>query len=578
MKHFIDAGTLRRLGMALALLVLLPLPALAATIYVDDGCTLEQAINSANAQTAEAQGVAQIGPCEKGDIGRADTIMLTDNVRSNGTLTIPAITSEVTIDGGGEAFIGVNNGGFSFSASDGDKLTIENARFTNQGSRSVVIVNVEGDVTFQNVDFYNSAGEGAGVRLTGSGGAKIREGVFRHNRLGSASVVSGSVDISRSSFYDNRGSGAGYVVNGATIRSSTIGHNHETAAGSFAVSGGRLFNVTVAHNSGGGVTGAAPIMNSILYGNSGLDCAASTLSAVNWIGRGTCAGGEKLYTGASPDIDDDLSGEDGDNRYFPLEEGADAAGRGEGCEFLDQPGNPFGPKPCDLGAHSIYVQGSGPRISAPVPTALPTPTPVPDQPVPTIEPVQGWVLYSDREDIKSNEVDASGVGIAHIVEMGFLTALDVWSEVGWGVTACHTDYSNGIFIFLDAAGMPREAVTWPTAPHIDGMTCTYIETPGTIVLLRADPWQEPPTPTPDPDAPVFGPLPLDDCQLITRDMVNLRAEEWGDVLNIIPYETELTAIESSEEFFKVTFEEQEGWVHRDWVTITAGDCGQGGGE
>ena len=67
---------------------------------------------------------------------------------------------------------------------------------------------------------------------------------------------------------------------------------------------------------------------------------------------------------------------------------------------------------------------------------------------------------------------------------------------------------------------------------------------------------------------------LEDCQLITRDMVNLRAEAWGDVLNIIPFETELTASEASEEFFKVTFEEQEGWVHRDWVTITAGVCGE----
>ena len=171
-------------------------------------------------------------------------------------------------------------------------------------------------------------------------------------------------------------------------------------------------------------------------------------------------------------------------------------------------------------------------------------------------------------------MDASGVGIAHIIELGFLTAIDVWSEVGWGVTACHTDYSNGNFVFLDAAGMPREAVTWPAAPHIEGMACTYIETPGTIVLLRADPWQESPTPTPDPNAPVFGPVPLEDCLLITRDMVNLRAEEWGDVLTIIPYETVLAAAASSEEFFKVTFADQEGWVHRDWVTITGGECGE----
>ncbi len=567
MKRIIDAGTIRRLAMALALLVLLPLPALAATINVDGNCTLTQAIESADADDApDGSG------CEDGS--GADTIVLTQDVRASaGTFTYE-VSTEIFVDGRGHAFYGGSGSSFTFTLSGGS-LTIDNARFTNSGADSVVTINATGDVTFRNVEFYNSAGDNAGVTLNGGTGVKIRESVFRYNRLPSGNVVSGAVDIYRSSFYENRGSGSGYVVSGgATIRSSTIGENR---GDSFAVSNSNLFNVTVSQNVGGGVTGGT-IKNSILYAN-GTDCTGSpTLNGVNWIGNGSCTGGIRTYTGASPDIDDDLRFVSSRSGFFPLEEDADAAGLGADCEFLDQLGHPFGPNPCDLGAHSTYQQGSGPRISAPAATAIPTPTLVPDQPMPTIEPVKGWVLFSDREDIKSNEVDASGVGVAHIVEMGFLTALDIWSEVGWGVTACHTDYSNGNFVFLDAAGMPREAVTWPAAPHIEGMACTYIETPGTVVLLRADPWQEPATPTPDPNELVFGPVALEDCQLITRDMVNLRAEEWGDVLNIIPYETELTATESSDEFFKVTFEEQEGWVHRDWVTITGGDCGEGEGE
>ena len=391
---------------------------------------------------------------------------------------------------GGRAFIGEGSFGFTFNATDG-KLTIDNAKFTNArsgDSYGEVTIIATGDVTFQNVEFYNSAGatDNRGVRLDGRGGVKIREGIFKDNRLSAGSVVSGEVDIYRSTFHNNTADTI--ISDGATIRSSTIGLNR---VDTFAVSGGRLNNVTVAYNRGGGVTDAI-IRNSILYENSGLDCANATFEEVNWIGDGSCTGTD-VRTGPSPDIDDDF-----EFGLFPLDADGDAAGIGRNCEFLDQWGRPFGPNPCDLGAHSTYDPGSGPRISAPAPTAPPAPTDVPDQPAPTIAPVQGWVLFSDRDDIKSNEVDASGVGIAHIIEMGFLTAVDIWSEVGWGVTACHTDYSNGNFVFLDAAGMPRVAETWPAAPHIEGMACTYIETPGTIVLLRADPGKSRPRQRPTP--------------------------------------------------------------------------------
>lgn len=566
MQRSIDARTIRYLAMALALLLLLPLPALAATINVDGDCRLEQAIASANNDAAPA-GTG----CEAGS--GADTIVLTGDVQRGDSPTY-SIDSEIFIDGRGNEFKGEGTAGFTFTVTgDGSSLTINNAEFTNArggGAYGVVPITASGDVTFQNVVFVRSGETGGvgGVRLSGDDSVKVRASTFRGNRLGTGDLVSGSVDIYRSSFYENI---VGNVINGGRVRSSTIGRNTASTA---AVSSSSLFNVTVAHNSGGGGVSGGSAENSILYGNSGSDCTAdTTLNGVNWVGAGACTDGSdtmRTYRGASPDIDDDI---DYDTGLFPLEDDADAIGKGEDCEFLDQLGRPFGPNPCDLGAESTYVQGSGPRISAPLATAIPASTLVTDQPTPTIEPVKGWVLFSDRADIKSNEVDEAGVGIAHIIEMGFLTALDVWSEVGWGVTACHTDYSNGNFEFLDAAGMPRQAVPWPAAPHINGMACTYIETPGTIVLLSADPWQEPATPTPDPNATIMGPVTLEDCELITRDMVNLRAEAWGDVLGIIPYETELIATESSEEFFKVTFEEQEGWVHRDWVTITGGECG-----
>ena len=164
----------------------------------------------------------------------------------------------------------------------------------------------------------------------------------------------------------------------------------------------------------------------------------------------------------------------------------------------------------------------------------------------------------------------AGIGNMAVVGYGVVSAVDVWGNVPYNTLVCFIGRGGGGggVIFLDAATNPR-ALSW--LPHfiIGSDTCVDIPGAGAVVLVRhAGPY----APLPDPNASASSAVPLTDCQLLTRDVVNLRASEWGDVVDTIPFETTLTATESSQEFFKVSFDGTSGWVHRDWVTITQGDC------
>ncbi|MCY4526355.1 MAG: hypothetical protein OXB89_07080, partial [Anaerolineaceae bacterium] len=78
-------------------------------------------------------------------------------------------------------------------------------------------------------------------------------------------------------------------------------------------------------------------------------------------------------------------------------------------------------------------------------------------------------------------VDASGVGVASIVEAGFVYAVDVWGEVPAGVQLCLAATGSN-FRFLDAKTSPR-AMSSLTAWSDDGKTCATLPGPGTLVLM-----------------------------------------------------------------------------------------------
>ena len=58
--------------------------------------------------------------------------------------------------------------------------------------------------------------------------------------------------------------------------------------------------------------------------------------------------------------------------------------------------------------------------------------------------------------IQFQRVDAAGVGIPSVIELGFLDAVDVWSNIGKGYEVCFPQI--GRIVFLDAATSPRHGV------------------------------------------------------------------------------------------------------------------------
>ena len=118
-------------------------PALAANIYVDSTCTLQDAIKAANRDEEEDS-------CEAGD-GDDVIIMTRDASRHN---SLRDITSDITIDGRGYTLRMTENKR-AFNVDDGD-LTIRNLHIDHQVKRKSSVFEVDdGELTLINVTASN---------------------------------------------------------------------------------------------------------------------------------------------------------------------------------------------------------------------------------------------------------------------------------------------------------------------------------------------------------------------------------------------------------------------------------------
>ena len=88
--------------------------------------------------------------------------------------------------------------------------------------------------------------------------------------------------------------------------------------------------------------------------------------------------------------------------------------------------------------------------------------------------------YGLDSGVHFRELDGGGIGIQSIIDAGPLAALDVYGYVEQGVEVCFPQI--GRVIFLDARTMPRAITTLPATMR-DGMTCVYLNSPGSLVLL-----------------------------------------------------------------------------------------------
>ena len=572
---------------------------LAANITVDDDCSLANAIRSAN-------GAAQEGAknsCEAGDSG-SDTIILTGDI----TLTAapPSITTEVVIEGGNYAITGgayqtfsvggnvtINNLTFTGSnftdvvgrestiVTAGGSLTINNSKFDNNyaHTESSAINNLGSTVHIKNSIISNNGSGGAGVLYNGStmtiensvliNNAGVDGGVIR-NTVGSTLTIKKSV-FSGNSARDQ--GGAIYNEGTLTIENSTFYGNSIAAADTGIIvinsssASATLKHVTLANSTDGigllvttaGAGATMTVQNSIFADNTDGDCAGFSLAnTANLVKDGSCSA---LITG-----DPELGGPTGSPAHLPLGSGSPAIGKGpSNCLATDQRGASRPSTGCDLGAVQYYdppserASQAEERESAASPEERAAATPRRVSTCETALPASIVVSGIRSSGTQCSHLDATGIGIPSVIESGFIDAVDVWGYLGAGVEVCF--HASGSLVFLDASTAPR-SVSSLAAYSKDGMTCAFIEHPGTVVLV--------PGPAPDPLPPPA--QNLGGCMVSTTDMLNFRAAPGGQVIDILPYDVTLTALARTDDWFQVDYHGIAGWISADYVK-PEGNCG-----
>ena len=154
---------------------------------------------------------------------------------------------------------------------------------------------------------------------------------------------------------------------------------------------------------------------------------------------------------------------------------------------------------------------------------------------------------------------------AELIQQGIVDAIDLWGYVTPGVEVCFKRRGDAL-VFMDAATTPRTKLSW-LGYASNGMTCTIIDRPGTLVLLgdtsSAGAGQ--------PIASQPGSTLLSDCVVELTEYLNFRESPWGAIINILAPGIGLTAVESADGWYKVDFYGRKGWIIGDSV-IPIGNC------
>ena len=237
----------------------------AADIAVDADCSLADAIIAANRDRAE-------GDCPAGR--GADTITLTQDITLRAEL--PAITSDITIEGNGYTISG--NHRYRIFYNDGGALTINDLTMTKGYVEGDFIRNEDGTVKATTAQPFG------GAIVNWQGTLSISDITFRDNlaeSFGGAIFNVGELSISGSSFSDNWTNGLGGAINNwyegeLSISSSSVFSNNSAGFGGAISNRGELsivnstFNDNSAEYGDGAISnrGELSISSSIFSGNS----------------------------------------------------------------------------------------------------------------------------------------------------------------------------------------------------------------------------------------------------------------------------------------------------------------------
>lgn len=506
-------------------------------------------------------------------------------IKDGGSLTILNSVLDTT-------YAKARGGAIDLSNSSGGSLTIRNSIFRNsesQGQGGVVAWHPGANavMTIEDSLFEDSKGQIGGVinieEKASPVTANIRRSVFRNNEAtlgtdqavwrGSGGAIStvASADIKltieNSVFYGNEA-----VVRGGALH---LYQGHQS--GLITLKHLTIVDNTAPADTGGGINVSVQstkvkLLNSLLADNGvGKDCKGTALNqnAGSLSQDGSCA--TAAVTG-DPKLGA-LAGA-GAGAHYPLTAGSPAidAADSSHCLAEDQLGTarPVGAA-CDIGAFEFIPPppsttrtrssgGDSATTSAAAQAMGPSPSESLNQ--------AGYIVtatYGLNSGFQCRRVGAAGVGIAWVLDLGFIDAVDCWGYVEQGVQVCFPYI--GAVKFQDAATAPRTVADVDATISAAGMTCVRINRPGTIALLRQG---ELPSPAPKPAPAVTA---LTNCMVTTQYMLNFRDGPGGNILGAAGYLWTLTAIARTSDWFQVDNMGLIGWISAAHVT-THGVCGE----
>ena len=326
------------------------LAAPAADITVDGStCTLSDAITAANTDTAT-------GGCTAGS--SADTLLITNSISLSSA--VPAITSEITIEGGGHTISG--DGSFAIltvgdsSGSNPGTLTLKEAYIS--GGTPGIEIQAGSTVTVDHSTITGNTGDGThggGINVDAASRVTVVRSTISHN----SAPIGGGIRL-------NSGSSA-------VVLNSTISNNSADAFGG-GIEVGENCTLTVESSTftansafeGGGIGAssagdeAVTVLNSIVAGNTGGDCSGTTVTKVSSQGYNIESGSSCFFMDPNDQQNTDpLLGPLADNggptqTHFPLN-GSPILDKGSCSLGTDQRGDA---RPVDLD-DTFYPNGTG---------------------------------------------------------------------------------------------------------------------------------------------------------------------------------------------------------------------------
>ncbi|MDE2635848.1 MAG: SH3 domain-containing protein [Chloroflexota bacterium] len=193
-------------------------------------------------------------------------------------------------------------------------------------------------------------------------------------------------------------------------------------------------------------------------------------------------------------------------------------------------------------------------------------------PPPTCEALTGaTVTLRPGSAAECQNVDAVGLGNQSLVDAGFIDAVDIWSYLGPGVDICFPQI--GSLVFLDAATAPRALSTMQSYSS-GGMTCAFVDRPGTVVLMPGQPSGAAPPAAVEAPAPATVSDPaVEGCPIRTTGHINFRAEPSLDAerLGVILRGSTVGAISRIWGWYQINFRGRTGWIGGKYVD-NIGNC------